>query len=133
MKGLLFTLMYFWVIGGNIAYAELIPSASTEVVDLSIINLITTPERYNGKLVRIIGYVELQFEGTSIYLSKYANASAKNGLWLDSVDPKIWPKYNKKYCLIEGTFNSNNQGHMGMWSGAIENIQRFEVWRLEFR
>jgi len=33
-----------------------------------------------------------------------------------------------RYVLLEGTFNAKKKGHMGMWSGTIENITRTMVW-----
>ncbi len=103
-----------------------------EVTDVSIIQLVATPEKYHGKFVRVIGFVRLEFEGNAIYLHhedlKYG--LTKNGLWLSVTDQirKDRDKYTDKYVLVEGTFNSQNHGHMGLNSGAIENIKRFQVW-----
>jgi len=115
--------------GNVISAQEMETSHSMQIKDVSLIALIANPKEFDGSLVRITGYVKLEFEGNSIYLSESDadNWITKNGLWLDGVDVTTYPKYNKKYCLIEGTFNSNNKGHMGLWSGAIENIKRFEV------
>ena len=102
------------------------------VTDVSLIQLVATPERFHGKFVRVIGYVRLEFEGNAIYLHhddlKYG--IEKNGLWL-SVTHQIMKdrdKYTDKYVLVEGTFNSQNRGHLGMNSGAIEGLKRFQVW-----
>ena len=103
-----------------------------QVTNVSMIQLIATPERYHGKLVRVIGFVRLEFEGNAIYMHhddlKYG--LTKNGLWLSITDQirKERDKYTDKYILVEGTFNSQNHGHMGLNSGAIENIKRFQVW-----
>jgi hypothetical protein len=103
-----------------------------EVTDVSLIQLVATPERFHGKFVRVIGHVRLEFEGNAIYLHhddlKYG--LTKNGLWLDVTDQirKERDKYTDKYVLVEGTFNSQNHGHMGMNSGAIESIKRFQAW-----
>lgn len=103
-----------------------------DVTDLSIIQLIATPERYHGKVVRIVGFVRLEFEGNAIYLHQedLKHGLTTNGLWLSVTDEieKRADKYSDKYVLVEGTFNSHNKGHMEMNSGAIENIKRLEVW-----
>ena len=95
--------------------------------DISIINLISTPEQYHGKKVIITGYLNMEFEGNGIYLSKedYINSIYKNGLWCD-IDLEKYSKFNKKYVVMEGIFNAKMTGHMGLWSGSIENISR--VW-----
>jgi len=101
---------------------------------LSLINLISTPEKYNGKKVQIIGYLNVEFEGNGIYLHKddYEHGIYSNGFWI-SIDQSIRKKIsneklNKSYVLIEGTFNMEQRGHMGLWSGEIDNITRIIKW-----
>jgi len=95
---------------------------------VSLITLIASPKDYAGKAVRVIGYIHLEFEGDAIYLRKedYERGLTKNGLWLDAPN-KISEKMQKmtdRYVLIEGVFNPENHGHMGLWSGAISEINR---------
>jgi hypothetical protein len=104
-----------------------------KTISVSIIQLISNPEQFDGKRVRLIGFVRLELEGDAIYLHRedYNNRLTKNGLWINitkDFDGKGNHKYDQKYVLVEGTFSANNQGHMGLFSGAIENIERFEVW-----
>jgi hypothetical protein len=37
-------------------------------LDVSLIQLIANPESYDGKKVRIIGFLRLEFEGDALYL-----------------------------------------------------------------
>ncbi len=101
---------------------------------LSLVNLIATPEKYHGKKVQIIGFLNIEFEGNGIYLHKddYEHGIYSNGFWV-SIDQKTEKKIsddklNKSYVLIEGTFNMEQRGHMGLWSGEIENITRIIKW-----
>ncbi|MBE7646765.1 hypothetical protein [Tenacibaculum finnmarkense] len=101
---------------------------------LSLVNLIATPEKYHGKKVQIIGFLNIEFEGDGIYLHKddYEHGIYSNGFWV-SIDQKTGKtisndKLNKSYVLIEGTFNMKQRGHMGLWSGEIENITRIIKW-----
>nr|WP_293299660.1 hypothetical protein [Allomuricauda sp.] len=101
---------------------------------LSLVNLIATPEKYHGKKVQIIGFLNIEFEGHGIYLHKddYEHEIYSNGFWI-SIDPKTGKtiaddKLNKSYVLIEGTFNMEQRGHRGLWSGEIENITRIIKW-----
>lgn len=101
----------------------------------SIINLIATPEKYHNKRVRVIGFLNLDFEGNAIYIHKedYRKSISKNGLWVTFTD-ESWKKikkhrYNKSYFIIEGTFDKTSFGHMGLWSGTIKDITRIDKWK----
>ncbi len=41
---------------------------SEKIFSLSLIRLIAAPEKYNGKYVRVHGYMHLEFEGDKLYL-----------------------------------------------------------------
>lgn len=105
-------------------------------IDVSLINLISTPDKYHQKKVRVIGVSNIKFEGNAIYLNKeHLNYGVtKNALWISPNYQAIGKtetelsKYNGQYVLIEGVFNKDNKGHMGMFSGSIDNINRFMPW-----
>ena len=91
--------------------------------DISIIQLLANPAKYDGKRVRVTGYVHFEFEGNGIYLHKedYEHHMFKNGLWLSSSGTST-KDCQDTYALIEGTYHAENTGHMGMWSGSIMEI-----------
>jgi hypothetical protein len=41
-----------------------------DIADVSMVQLLATPERFHGKRVRFTGFVHLAFEGNGIYLHK---------------------------------------------------------------
>jgi hypothetical protein len=101
-------------------------------LDVSLVQLIAEPKNYHGAVVRVIGFVKLDFEGTAINLHKddYKYGITKNGLWLevtDEIDRKK-TEIDQQYVLLEGKFNANEMGHMGLWSGSIQQISRFQIW-----
>jgi len=108
------------------------PVVAAEPLDVSLIQLIANPKDYDGKIVRVCGFLRIEFEGNSIYLhqddSKYG--LTRNGLWVDvSKDmQKEKAKLDQKYVLIEGRFEAKMTGHMGLWSGSIQKITRCQVW-----
>src|SRR5688572_9432758 len=71
-------------------------AARCEVVELeggpcvlwgpSIIELIARPEVYDGKRVQVIGFVNFEFEGNGLYVSKedWEQSIYRNGVWIDS-------------------------------------------------
>lgn len=101
-------------------------------LDVSIIQLIANPEAYQGKTVRIIGFLHLEFEGNGLYLHQedYIHSLYSNGIWINAIGP-FYTKAtsdNNRYVLVVGTFDSKDHGHMGLWPGAIKNLERLDSW-----
>jgi hypothetical protein len=98
---------------------------------VSMMALIANPKAWHGRYVRTIGYAHLEFEGNGLYVHRadYQNAISHNGLWVATARKGVVMKGAvDKYVLVEGRFSAKFRGHMGMWSGAIEDIRRFQVW-----
>lgn len=106
----------------------------TDPIGVSLIQLIANPEKYDNKIVRLIGYLNLEFEGDAIYLHEEDNKHSitANSCWVNLT--KEWRAKNKvadfsnKYVILVGTFDMKDHGHMGMFSGGIRNITRLDVW-----
>jgi len=98
---------------------------------VSIVKLIASPIEYDGKYIRVIGYVSLEFEGTAVYLNQddYKYGITKNAMWLDIAksDRDVYKESDQKYALIEGTFDAKGYGHQGLFSGTIKSIKRLMV------
>ncbi len=105
--------------------------------NISLLRLITTPEKYDGKQIQVIGYLNLEFEGNAIYLHKedYSKGISNNGFWVnfskEIAEKKNLNDYSKKYVIIVGTFDMNSRGHMGMFGGTIKNITRLDLWNFD--
>ena len=101
------------------------------VYDASIVQLLARPEVYNGKQVRLKGYIHLEFEGNGIYLHREDQQRSldSNGLWVDfGPDAKITGECQDRYVLVVGTFDARNRGHMSLWGGSVKNIIRCSPW-----
>lgn len=109
-------------------------SLNSLVEEVSLIQLIATPERYHGKFVQVVGYMNLEFEGSAIYLHKedFDQRLSRNGLWVEFSEAirkqKILKNYSKQYVIIIGTFDMESKGHLGLFSGEITNIWRLDTW-----
>jgi hypothetical protein len=108
-----------------------VPVGDCHLLDVSMIELLANPERFHKKQVRVEGFLNLTFEGNALYLHKedFEHSLDRNGLWLSV--PKGWhgtgqPCTNKTYVLMEGVFNAEQTGHMGLWSGSLESVTRCE-------
>lgn len=51
-----------------------------------IINLIATPERYDGKMVTVVGFLAIESEDVRLYLSRedYLHNIMENGIFIDA-------------------------------------------------
>ncbi|MFZ6709621.1 hypothetical protein [Undibacterium sp. TC9W] len=118
------------------AAAKTKAKAPEQALDLSLINLIATPERYHGKLVNVTGYIFVGTENMSI-CPYPVEVSSKDCVWInidsgptasDADQERIFKKlaalekFNKKTATIIARFNKNHQGHFGGWSGELTKI-----------
>jgi hypothetical protein len=106
-------------------------AGSCSIYGVSLVELIASPATYDGLRVRVIGWLNLEFEGNAIYLHRddHAYGLTSNGLWVQlgaGLPPE--PGCNGGYALIEGRFDARNPGHLGLWSGAIVDIDRCMPW-----
>lgn len=116
-------------------YGDSPNSANMYAENVTMIELITTPEKYDGKLVRVKGVGNLEFEENCIYLSKEDRKyGTDNCIWI-GLGKRATPyeeaiKYNGEYVILEGIFDKDDCGHMNMFCGSIKNISRYELWNV---
>lgn len=103
------------------------------VVDVSMIDLIATPERYHGVKVRLVAVGNLDFEGNCISASKEAWENYTNDrIWIE-LGEQLAPhgerlrRYNGEYVIIEGVFDMYDKGHFAMFQGALHDVTRYDL------
>lgn len=103
-----------------------------EPVDVSIIQLISTPERYERKVVRLIAFLRIEFEGHALYMHRedYEQGITRNGIWIELPSQSVARSkpLDQSYIIAVGTFDSTNKGHMGLWSGSLSHVSRLDKW-----
>jgi hypothetical protein len=106
------------------------PVADQEPISVSMVQLIANAQKYDGKLIRVIGFLRLEFEGNELYLHRedFEKDISKNGIWVDvySETMKRSKNLDMHYVLLEGIFSSND---LGEFSGSINKISRAEIWQ----
>jgi hypothetical protein len=104
-----------------------------DAIGVSIIRLVASPKEYDGKAVRVLGYLNIAFEHNAIYLHRedLEHGLSINGLWIAATREMMLElrKLSGQYVLIEGVFDSQNTGHGNLFSGAIVEINRAQAWR----
>ena len=129
----LFGVQYYEKVLLESGYQDGINPANQYATGVSMVQLLSMPERYDGKLVRVIGVGNLEFEGNYLSISKedYKYA-AGNSVWIELGDKAISydeaKEYNGKYVIVEGFFDKDDRGHFDMFCGSIKNISRYQLW-----
>ncbi len=98
-----------------------------ECVDVSLVQLIANPELWDGRYIRVMGFLNLEFEGNRLYLHRddWKYALNRNGIGvLSSVEMNNkWKSLNRKHVLIEGVFRDFGA------TTRVEDIFRCQPWR----
>jgi hypothetical protein len=100
--------------------------------NVSLIELIANPDKFDGKPVLVTGFLRLEFEGDVLYLSEgdYLHQIPKNGVWVERSKEMIrdLEKLDSNYVVIAGVFNARRKGHQSAASGSIEQIRTCMFW-----
>src|SRR5437773_9916230 len=79
-----------------------------EIYDVSIIRLIGSPQDYAHKIVRVVGFLNIAFEGDGIFFHEedFRCGLLNNGLgvWAKPDMMKRLEKLTGQYVVIEGVF-----------------------------
>ena len=107
--------------------------AQTEYpVHVSIIQLIATPERFDGKIVAVTGFLTIGRESDFLYLSQtdYEHALPENALTFDLTEGmgKDREQLNGRYVRLVGVFRASRPGGYPCPNGKITNVSRYHVW-----
>ena len=106
------------------------PQAPVEVV--SLVQLIATPERFDGRLVAVTGYLHLEFEGEALYLHKEDSDQSiiKNALWVEGnpVLENLRSSLDMHYVRVVGNFHSAYKGLYSAASGSLTDITTAGRW-----
>ena len=92
--------------------------------DVGMVQLLGAPEKYDGKLIRVIGFLSLEFEGVGLYLHRedFQNGTG-NGLWINPPE-KTDPNLGRHYVEVVGTFDAKAGGHMGAHPAGMRNVTK---------
>ena len=96
---------------------------------ISLIQLISNPKKYDGKVIEVIGFLSLEFEGQALSLQKedYEYFNRKNGVSiLASISEEEKKNCHLKFVSIIGKFQLKIRNKIGTdWSGWLitKNIE----------
>jgi hypothetical protein len=103
---------------------------------VSILQLLAQPEQFHGARVQVVGFVSVEREATAVYLHKedFLQGLTPNAIWLDLEGAKVSVPQKSGYTIVEGRFDPTQHGHMGLFAGGIDQIDRLTPMpsRVEF-
>ena len=101
-------------------------------VRVSLVQLIATPERYDGKQVSVVGFLVFGFEGDWLCLHKedYDNGIDANGVRIDRTKDmsRDLEKLHRNYVQIVGVFRQEASPFGFASQGHVVDVQKCELW-----
>jgi hypothetical protein len=108
-----------------------------EVYDVSIIRLIAAPKEYARKAVRVVGFLNIGFEGDAIFLHEedFRRGLLGNGLGIRA-EPEIRKRLEKltgQYVIVEGVVDASRADAIAVLPFRIwiTHITRADAWKVE--
>lgn len=99
-----------------------------------MVALVAEPQRYDGKIIRTVGFLCIEFEGDAVYVHEedFRRGLMKNSmaLRLSKSQEQQFRHLTQTYAIIEGQVYANGL-ESGDWAGAIGNITRLEMWPVD--
>jgi len=119
-------------------YEAKLPRASVpeaklvDALPTPLVAIIADPERFHGRRVQVIGFLALGGDNV-LYLDKqsFDAANTDNAVALalgwDFVNREA-PAVSDRYAILEGTFDAQRKGHLGVYRGSLRDITRLGTW-----
>jgi hypothetical protein len=106
--------------------------AAEKVQRVSLIQVIANPERFDEQQVLVVGYLELTFEGSEVYVHRedVEHHLLMSGVRIRASDAMGHdaPKINHKYVLLVGKFHAAPKESFHPAVGIIDNITEYRLW-----
>lgn len=93
-------------------------------IAVPLVALLANPERFDGKLVAVEGFLNLEFEGDAIYSSRsdFDAMLLGNAIWVDGPkfeEPAARRALSGRHVDLTGRFDADMHGHFGMFAGGF--------------
>jgi hypothetical protein len=96
------------------------------VCTVALVELISRPEIYSGRRVKVVGWLHLEPEGDALYLHRedYERTIAGNSLRFSAPQAFMQraDEFNDEYCLVIATFVAYEAGANTVHSGGLKDV-----------
>jgi len=98
--------------------------AAEPAADVGLVQLLQNSAEFDGKLVRVTGYMHQQTDDSAIYLHPEDSAPV-SALWVNVPDGQAG--LGGHFVVCEGTFSSAAHGHGGAFGGEMVKVRRIQA------
>ena len=100
------------------------PESEPDAEYVSLVTLIANAKQFDGRLVSVAGYMNLEWENSALFLHETDREFmfTKNAIWV-TVPPekrKYYRSLSHRYGIVRGVFHADQCGHMCLYSGSID-------------
>ena len=92
---------------------------SCSIGDTNFVQIINTPDKFDGKEIEISGIYHEQFEDVAIYLNN--NNNREKAIWVDLENSH--QDLDGQRIRLKGTFDMSDKGHLGQYIGTIKKAK----------
>jgi hypothetical protein len=107
-------------------------SQSEQARNVSLLELITSPEKFDGQLIAVVGFLEMSRDGDLLYLHRAddENWIVANSVWIrrDERLGKDRNLLNRKYVKVVGIFKVGYHEQLGYPPNGISDVRSAKVW-----
>lgn len=100
---------------------------------ISLISAIAMPDTYNMNKIGVVGFLNIEFEGTAVFVSEndYIYGISKNALavQLPEISEKLRDQFSKKYVFIVGRLTTAYERRGPLYAAALVDITYLGVYR----
>lgn len=95
----------------------------------SLVQVLANQDHFDGKTIRLSGFLTVGFEDSAIYLSKddALYHITANGLWIEfeqeSPIANNATDFDNKYVVLSGKFKKGHRGHLSLWQGSLVEVK----------
>ncbi|MFC6840109.1 hypothetical protein [Xanthomonas theicola] len=107
------------IMPGDGLNSEACSQAAFKTRNVSIAELISDPNKYEGEEISVAGFYYSGFERSVIYPSRRNpdSSSWRDGLWVYGISPFL--DLNDRKIVMSGIFSERRKGHLSQWPGSI--------------
>jgi hypothetical protein len=97
-----------------------------DLYGISLVQLLANPDKYDGKYVRVTGYVHFEAQANALYLHRedVEHHLLKNGVWVALAEGVSFDACQDAYVILEGLFRARNTDNARYWSGALTRVAK---------
>jgi hypothetical protein len=121
-------LLVSYFIGGPRSGAQ----SAQQPLFVSMLQLLTSPDKFDGKVVSVIGFLTIDHEGDRLFAHQEDAVHVILGSALEIQGTKQMladrEKIDMKYVKVLGTFQASDRRRTPFFSGAIVSVQSCEFW-----